>query len=280
MKKYLAFMILASAALLGHSQEGGEENPETKVTQESDTTKINLGGDTQLILVSKGDEIDVSFKDHPDSTRVDHDEDDDNFTYWAGVDLGFTGVFVDEGAQNEWFDIREQNSSALSVNFVEKKIKLFKHYVGINTGLGATYQDYAFSDTLSVVNMNDTIMGVSSGGIKYSKNKLKTGYLKIPLLLEINTSKKSENNFHVAAGLIGGWNFRSTLKQQFEVEGDKTRLKTKGDYNINPWSLEATVRAGYGKFNVFATASLTDLFEDGKGPKVQPFTVGVTLVNF
>ncbi len=278
MKKFLALTILAVVVQLGFCQTEGQENPQTETTQKSDTTKINLGENTQVILVSKEDEIDMVFKDQTDSTKMNVDDDD--FTFWSGIDLGFVGVNLDASQSSEWFDIREQNSSALSVNFVEKKIKLLKHYVGITTGLGATYQDYSFSDSLNIINLNDTIMGVSSNGIKYSKNKLKTGYLKIPLLLEINTSRNSKNNVHIAAGLIGGWNFRSTLKQQFDVDGDKTRLKTKGDYNINPWSLEATVRAGYGDFNVFATASLIDLFEDGKGPEVQPFTIGVTLVNF
>ncbi len=278
MKKFIALLFLATTFQMSYSQTEGEENPKEETTQTSDTTKINLGGGTQLILVSNDDEIDIKFNENSDSTKVK--QDDNNFTFWSGLDLGFTGVRLGDGADNEWFDIREQNSSAFSINVVEKKIKFLRNHLGLTTGLGVTYQDYSFNDTLNIVNVNDTVMGVSSNGIEFSKNKLKTGYIKFPVLLEVNTSKKKSNNVHIAAGLIGGWNFRSTLKQQFDTDGDKTRQKTKGDFNVNPLSLEATVRAGYGNFNLFATASLTRLFENGKGPEVYPFTVGVTLVNF
>jgi len=272
MKNLIALTILALGVFVGTAQT--EENDSV---QESDTTKINLGDDTQLILVSKGDEIDVSFNEGSETSGEDH-EDSGDFTYWSGIDLGFVGV--DVASNDEWFDIREQNSTAFSLNILEKKIRLLKHHVGLNTGLGFTWQSYSFNDSLNIEQQNDTIVGVSSNGREYTKNKLKAGYIKVPLLLEINTSKKQENNFHIAAGLIAGWNYRSVLKQRYEVDGDDTKLKTKGDYNINPFSLEATARMGYGKFNLFATASLTELFQSGKGPEVYPFTVGVSLVSF
>ena len=44
--------------------------------------------------------------------------------------------------------------------------------------------------------------------------------------------------------------------------------------------MSATVRGGVGWFNLFATYSLTPLFESGRGPELYPFTVGVTLLGF
>ena len=56
--------------------------------------------------------------------------------------------------------------------------------------------------------------------------------------------------------------------------------KDKQSFNTNPFRVSATVRGGVGWFNVFATYSLTPLFENGRGPELYPFTVGVTLLGF
>ena len=247
---------------------------ETEIAK--DSTKVILGGGNEVIIVKKGEAVEIS-------DSLDIEEIDDDFTYWSGLEIGFTGISMTNTVKDQykWFEINNSKSIAVHLNVIEKKIPLIKHYLGINTGLGFTWQDYVFSDTLSIMNLQgDSLVGLSSGDIKYSKNKLKTGYINIPLILEINTSKTKSKNFHIAAGFIGGWNYRSLLKQQFEESGDIIKNKTKGDYNINPWSLALTSRFGYGNFNVFANANVTSLFEKGQGPKAYPFTVGVTLIAF
>lgn len=259
---------LCLISVLGWSQE----------EEKSDTTRVSLGGGTEFMVIQKNDEVDVNVDDNSDNNhKCDHD-----FTYWTGLDMGFTTLMMTDEVKDdyEWLDINESKSIAVNLNIIETKIPIIKHHLGINTGLGFTWQDFVFSDTLSLVNIEgDSISGVSSLPLKYEKNKLKTGYVKVPLLLEINTSKKKEKNFHIAAGVIGGWNYRSVLKQQYKVDGDKIKSKIKGDYNVNPWSLEATTRVGYGNLTLFASASLTSLFEDGKGPEAYPFTVGITVLT-
>ncbi len=245
-----------------------------------DTTRVSLGDEREVIIVKKNDQ-------ESDTTNTDDDGEvtarNNDFTYWSGIDVGFSGLIVDDAIKDDykWLDINESKSISFSLNILEKKIPIIKHYLGINTGLGFTWQDYVLNDTISFMNVNDTIMGVSSLPLKYEKNKLKTGYVRIPLLVEINTSKKKKNNFHIAAGFIGGWNFRSLLKQQSQVSGDKVKSKTKGDYNISPWSLEMTTRLGYGNFNVFASVGVTSLFaDDAKDLEAYPFTVGMTILAF
>ena len=49
---------------------------------------------------------------------------------------------------------------------------------------------------------------------------------------------------------------------------------------LKRFRVSLTARAGVGWFNVFATYSLTPLFESGSGPELYPFSVGVTLVGF
>ena len=77
-----------------------------------------------------------------------------------------------------------------------------------------------------------------------------------------------------------GYRLGSKTKQKYE-ENDKTqKVKDRNDYNLNDFRLNAVVRLGYGDFTVFASYSLTELFEDNKGPELYPFTVGISLVSF
>jgi len=257
------------------------ENPENP-EMVSDTTKVSVG-DTEFIVVKKSDPSDtLNIFDKTVDTDDDEDDDDNDFTYWSGVDLGFSGLLMENSVldDNPWLETDISRSAVVGLNILEGKLRIFKNHLGINSGLGFTWQDFSFNDSLSLVNQNDTIMGFNSGDIKFEKNKLKTGYIKVPLLLEINTSKNKKKNVHIAAGLIGGWNFRSLLKTRTVTDGDKIKTKNKGDFNLSPWSLEATTRVGYGNLNLFATVSLTSLFEENKGPEVYPFTVGITALAF
>ena len=64
------------------------------------------------------------------------------------------------------------------------------------------------------------------------------------------------------------------------MDNDTVKSKVKGDYNVSPFSLEASARVGYGDLTLFASASITSLFEEDKGPEVYPFTVGLTVLAF
>ena len=69
------------------------------------------------------------------------------------------------------------------------------------------------------------------------------------------------------------------MKYKYRLEGDTKKEKDKQDFNVNPFRVSLTARMGYGWFNVFATYSLTQLFEDGRGPELYPFTIGITLLG-
>jgi hypothetical protein len=99
-------------------------------------------------------------------------------------------------------------------------------------------------------------------------------------MLEFNTSQDNDRSFHVAAGVIGGWKMGSIVKQKWEDQNDKHQARRKSDFNLSPFTLDATARVGYKNFTVFATYGLTSLFEKNKGPEVYPVTVGLQIVPF
>jgi hypothetical protein len=53
--------------------------------------------------------------------------------------------------------------------------------------------------------------------------------------------------------------------------------KEKDKKYINNTRVTATMRVGYGNVTLFGSYTLTDLFKEGQGPRVKPFSVGLTL---
>ena len=118
--------------------------------------------------------------------------------------------------------------------------------------------------------------------VDYIKSKLLVNYLRIPLLLEYQTNSKSKkNSFHITAGVVAGLRISSHTKQVYKDDKDKKyKLKDKDDFHLSPLKYDASVRIGWGKFNLFATYSLNQLFKKHEAPTLYPFTAGLTLVGW
>jgi hypothetical protein len=258
-----------------------------------DTTKISLGDLKVLIYEDSNnkDQVEVTFDDDDDRDSSSKEE----LTHWGGIDLGVNFLLnsdnsTDLGEGNEWLNLNHGRSLSWSFNLIEHKIRFAKDYVGLITGLGISYNSYGLGDSTIVASkfefldadlnlmVIDSTNGFNSPTYEFTKNKLRTTHLKVPLLLEFNTSNDNDRSFHVAAGVIGGWRIGAITKQKYQVDGDKHTDRNKGDYNLNSFTLDASIRVGYRNFTLFANYALTPLFEDGKGPEVYPATFGLSIM--
>ena len=167
---------------------------------------------------------------------------------------------------------------------LEEKIKIVKDYVGIDVGAGIAYHSYSLKNNYTIVSSTtafpDTIFGAQDTIHQFSKNKLRTASIQVPVLLCFNTSLDPEKAFHVGAGFVAGWRYGSITKQKYEFEGAEVRSRAKEDFNVVPFTLDLTARIGYRNFTLIACYGLTPLFEDGKGPEVYPVTLGLSIVPF
>lgn len=266
-------LLTLSAVLLSLLSEG--QTP-------PDTTNILLGDKTIMVIDSSPqDSSDVEEDEEAPSSKSD-------LTHWGGIDVGVNmllnktgGTTLDTAAQ--WLDLDYSHSLSWRFNIFEEKIRFYKDYVGLIIGAGLTYNSYGLKNNVRVetrdssatyaIHVPDTVMD-------YSKNKLRASYINVPVMLEFNTSSDNERSFHIAAGVIGGWKMGSITKQKWESGDDKNQLRRKADYNLAPFTLDATARIGYGNFTVFATYGLTSLFEKNKGPEVYPVTIGLQIIPF
>jgi len=254
----------------------------TKVSEDgevsiSDSTKVKIGNKN---VVWTDDNEDFCGNDG-------NDDDDDSFSHWQGFDLGVNGLL---NAQNttempngyNFLDLNYGRSFSFGLNLIEKNIHLIKgkNYLNIVTGLGFEWNSYGFKNSITLDPDANYISAFQDSGITYQKNKLRTCFLNVPLFLEINTSDNPYKSFHLAGGLTFGYKLGSRTKQEYEIDGYEFDVNKKDDYNLNPFRYSATVRAGYGGFTVFANYALSELFEKNKGPKLYPFSIGLSLSGF
>jgi hypothetical protein len=244
---------------------------------DSDTTNIRLGS-KKITIVEDKDTTTVEAKNN--------DVDKYSLTYWGGLDLGVNMLFTKDGSttmpdEYNWLELDYTRSLSWRLNLFEKKARIIQDYVGIVTGVGFTWNSYGLKNNVSLetrdssatyaITIPDTVMN-------FTKNKLRASYVNVPLLLEFNTSKNEDNNFHITAGVIGGWNMNTILKQKWEKGSEDGQLRRRNDFNMNPFTLDATARIGYKNFTLFATYGLTPMFKKNKGPEVYPMTVGLQII--
>jgi len=244
----------------------------------SDTTRIQLG--TTTILITDGDAD--CYTDDEQETIRDRTQ---RLTHWIGLDLGVNGFSfgqefdVDPG-DFEFLEVDLARSRSIGLNIAQEKLRIFGDHVGIFTGFGVEYNNYTLKNDYTLQSNPDTTFAIMDTTINLSKNKLRTAWVNVPLMLEFNTSVDTDKNFHLAAGLIGGWRLGTKYKQKFKKDGNRERLRVNRSFNMRNYKVDAAVRLGYRNFTLFATYAANALFEKDKTAEIYPFSMGLQLVGF
>ncbi len=229
--------------------------------------------------------------------------------HWAGIDLGVNGFLnanngfdlsndpslslTNPKEVTQFMELNYSKSWAVSVNFMEFFIKIKEHHFGLITGLGTEWNNYELKHNVRLTpeggsyiypTIDEYTKDYTWGEIdtinNFSKNRFKTWFINAPFLLELNTGDHKNKSFHLSAGAIVGFDVQTKMKYIYKENGSEKKEKDKQSFNTNPFRVSLTARVGVGWFNVFATYSITPLFENNRGPELYPFTVGVTLLGF
>ena len=113
-------------------------------------------------------------------------------------------------------------------------------------------------------------------------NKLYTFDFTAPLLIKFapGSKKDAKGGFHIAAGAILHYVTGGSVLTESTANGYFQRTVINDNFNINPFRVDATIRAGYGHVKFFANYSLTPYFNTSAGADVRLFAAGITLVGF
>ncbi len=255
--------------------------------ENSDSTKIKLGPDTELIIVdlSNKKKEEKNREDKP-SEKEEGKSEKESKKYqnsWSGIDVGFNMLLNSSNQlsfpNNPYWENEVGRSSSIHFNLFSHKFPIVKQYVGIVTGFGygmntiGINRDYRLqtnSDSTYAVLIND-----STNNVKV--NSFTVGVFEVPLLIEFATKRKREHSFYLATGVVGGIRVGSTYFMRGKKNNVKYRETINDDFNVNPFQLDATVRLGYGNFGAYASYGLTNLFKSNKAPQMSIFQFGVNL---
>ncbi|MBA3971267.1 MAG: DUF2807 domain-containing protein [Bacteroidetes bacterium] len=242
----------------------------------TDTTKFKLGH-KKYIIIGDGDEDEeeknISKKDSSKNFNND-------FEHWGGIEFGVNGMLdyknsLDLPANASFLELDYGRSIQFGLNLFQKNFHIYKNYVNIVAGFGFDFNHYAFENSITLNGDTTYLMAWNDSSINYKKNKLNVTYIKVPLMLEFNTSKNANKNMHIAIGGEAAYRINSYTKQKYEENGDRHKIKHNDDYNLEPFRFSAVARIGYNDVTVYANYGLNRLFKKDKGPQVYPFTVGV-----
>lgn len=251
--------------------------------ENSDSTKIKLGKDTELIIIDNSKK-NKEYKQNDE--KSDSEKKEKNKKYensWSGIDVGFNMLLNSSNqlsfGNTPYWENEIGRSTSFHFNLFSHKFPIVKQYVGFVTGFGfgmntiGINRDYRLqtnSDSTYAILINDSTNNVRV-------NSLTMGVFEVPLLLEFATKRKREHSFHLAAGVIGGIRVGSSYFMRGKKNNVKYRETVNDDFNINPFQLDATVRLGYGDFGAYASYGLTNLFKGNKAPQMSIFQFGITL---
>lgn len=281
-------VVISGAGSVRQVGENEEEMEIDATIKGNDTTRIRWKGKKLIIIDDRDTVRKKGHHDHSEGHSHDHPKKKDSKPkknkIWSGLELGVNGYFNTAGTLKEpythpYLELDYSKSHVFNFNFLEHSFRLHKNYVMLTTGLGTEFNRYAFRNNYMLVSGTDSLQAIPTT-LNFQKNSLKTSYLTAPLMIQFNTNKRVKKSFHLAAGVVAGYNFNTHLKQVYEIEDTKVKSKVYDDFQVNPFKAAATVRLGYSNFNIFATYGLTPLFESGSAPDLYPFTLGVTLVGF
>jgi hypothetical protein len=229
--------------------------------------------------------------------------------HWAGFDLGWNGYVnsdfnMDFPSYQNYLDLNTARSMMVNINPFELNVNIANNKFGFTTGLGLQMSNYFFNRSYALYGDLDTLAAFriydGSGNIVTTeKNKLYESWLTLPLLLEVQTNPRCKtSSFHFAFGVIGGLKLCSYQKQVLtsydkilylktesgsvisSFDAEKPIHREKDQFFLNPFKADATVRIGWSFLNFFATYSLTPMYQKDKGPKLYPWTAGITLLGW
>lgn len=112
-------------------------------------------------------------------------------------------------------------------------------------------------------------------------HKFSMSYIEAPLELRFFGNNINRNKgFKFAIGAKVGMLVDAHSKYKEPVAGVfMTQKATNRSYN-QTWRLSPTARIGWGNFSIFAQYSVTQVFKTNVGPKINPFSIGLTISGF
>ncbi len=198
------------------------------------------------------------------------------------VDVGFNVWSSMPGA----LERRTWASKSIAIYYTKRKA--FSKKLSFNYGIGLGMEKMSLGDSSTLFSnqiVDDTVRSVVIGPNtdNYSKNKLATTYLDIPVEFRFHPlgTEDGEGLFLGVGGIVG-LRLNAHTKWKYDLNGETVREKNSGKFNLNSFRYGYQVRAGFRGVHIFykrfVSPVFNDAFEDGSNPVMT--TVGINVTGF
>lgn len=301
MRKRILYLGVLCLSLLGRGAAAQEKlatdtvlatgNKRIEVKERGDRLKVKVyeltsdGDSVESELVFEGHYRDGKTHEqrrHVKSLRIPVPTWDKNFNpHWAGFGMGFANLADASLHVNDidGLSLRSGNSLEYNLNVMEKAFPFSRYHWAVVTGAGIRWSRYRLEGNGYLKEVNGvTSLWPMPQGVTMRASKLNITSLTIPVLLEWQKRRRRDTQFFVSAGVVGVVKTCSSSRVVYvDAAGKKRKEKMDGGMNLRPVSMDFLVQAGLSWIGLYAKYAPITLFENGKGPKVHPVSIGLQL---
>ncbi len=208
--------------------------------------------------------------------------------HWGGIEFGPNSFLTTNQTLIDQTNIPElapelNKSFEFNFNFMEGNVKIF-NFFGLVSGIGLQWNNYKYEtfptySSSYVLNLDSLYPITQPDGSIIKQVALKTMYINIPLLVELQFPFGSSNKFYINAGAYAGLNVYSKLKFIYSLSGNKIKSKENIAKMVMPYHYGLTARIGIDQIQLYANYSLSPIFRDAQNPQLYPVSVGLH-INF
>lgn len=180
---------------------------------------------------------------------------------------------------DEGFNLNYSLSKSYALNYLFNSTQRRGQVFSYSIGAGFETSQYHLRSNSNLIYNDSSTYLIDETDISFSKNAVTIGYLKFPILLKLN-KETNRTSYQLSFGVIAGLKIFNTYKQKYSLQDDDFKVKRNGDFNLQPFKLESTLRFGRNNLGVFLNYNLLPLFEKGTHEQLHPFSVGLTYNGF
>ncbi len=204
-------------------------------------------------------------------------------------DLGMNNYLINDkfpDQNQDVFSVRPWGSWYFGINSTERTRLARKFF--LEWTVGVSWYNFKFENEKLLVGRDSTgvTFGEDARQLNYVKTKLTATYLHasfIPLLDFGGNSRRAfffdrnSDSFRIGAGPYVAYRVDSYTKMVYkDDDGEKQKERNHDNFYLNNLRYGARVQVGFRGTDVFFNYDMSTLFADGKGPKLQPFSFGIT----
>jgi len=248
MKNILTVFILGISFSFASAQEKDTTAADTASKDKSVTFEVKVGQD----------------KDASDKKRCSS-KFSVGFTI-ARIDLGLSR-YLDNGSftlspENNFLDFEGWKTHNIGFEFFQLGYR-FNNNFKIYLGAGLDWNHIRLEKNVSF-QKDQPFLTPTEEDIDFKKNRLSSQYLRIPLSFQLRTNEDNNGKkFYFVAGPEVGFLLAGKQKQ---VSDERGKVKTKDDFNFDPFRYGGFVRMGYANIGLYTKYYLNDVFAKNQGP--------------